>query len=91
MAASSRWTGISLRYSERVALPSGTSAGACSRTIPYRWKMISWEPDYARALAEAGLDIVFLQFDGTRDDIYRTLRGRDLLESPEIKKAYLGG
>jgi antitoxin component of RelBE/YafQ-DinJ toxin-antitoxin module len=24
---------------------------------------------------------VFLQFDGTRDDIYRTLRGRDLLET----------
>ena len=38
------------------------------------------EPDYARALAEAGLDIVFLQFDGTRDDIYETLRGAPLLE-----------
>ena len=39
------------------------------------------DPDYARKLAEAGLDIVFLQFDGTNDDIYRTLRGRPLLET----------
>ena len=38
------------------------------------------EPDYARALAEAGLDIVFLQFDGTRNEIYETLRGAPLLE-----------
>ena len=39
------------------------------------------DPAYARRLADAGLDIVFLQFDGTRDDIYRTLRGRELLET----------
>ena len=39
------------------------------------------DPDYAKALAEAGLDIVFLQFDGTKEEIYRTLRGRPLLET----------
>ena len=39
------------------------------------------EPGYARQLADAGLDIVFLQFDGTRDDIYETLRGAPLLET----------
>ena len=39
------------------------------------------EPDYAEKLAEAGLDIVFLQFDGTREEIYETLRGRPLLET----------
>ena len=38
------------------------------------------EPAYARALKEAGLSTVFLQFDGTTDAIYRRLRGRDLLE-----------
>ena len=38
------------------------------------------EPGYARQLAEAGLDIVFLQFDGTRNEIYRQLRGADLLK-----------
>ena len=39
------------------------------------------EPSFAGALAEAGLDIVFLQFDGTREDIYETLRGAPLLET----------
>lgn len=38
------------------------------------------DPAYAKALAEAGLDIVFLQFDGTNDEIYQHLRGRPLLE-----------
>lgn len=39
------------------------------------------DPDYAQSLAEAGLDIVFLQFDGTREDIYTALRGEPLLET----------
>ena len=37
------------------------------------------DTDYARALSQAGLDIVFLQFDGTDDEIYQYLRGRPLL------------
>jgi len=37
------------------------------------------EPDYAKRMADAGLDIVFLQFDGTKDEIYETLRGEPLL------------
>ncbi len=41
------------------------------------------EPDYAARLAAAGLDIVFLQFDGTRGDIYETLRGAPLLAQKE--------
>jgi len=39
--------------------------------------------EYVQQLAKAGLDIVFLQFDGTKDEIYTILRGRPLLE---IKK-----
>ncbi len=39
------------------------------------------DPAYAEALAKAGLDIVFLQFDGTRDDIYQKLRGAPLLQT----------
>ena len=39
------------------------------------------EPDFARRLRDAGLDIVFLQFDGTRQDIYETLRGAPLLDT----------
>ena len=42
---------------------------------------IAQEPDYAKQLAEAGLDIVFLQFDGTRDQIYEALRGAPLLQT----------
>lgn len=38
-------------------------------------------PDYAKALAEAGLDIVFLQFDGTKNEIFEVLRGKPLLET----------
>ena len=38
------------------------------------------EPEYAARLAEAGLDIVFLQFDGTNNEIFETLRGAPLLE-----------
>ncbi|MGA9597639.1 MAG: radical SAM (seleno)protein TrsS [Acidimicrobiia bacterium] len=34
---------------------------------------------YVRKLAEAGLASVFLQFDGTRDDIHRVTRGRRML------------
>ena len=37
------------------------------------------DPDYAARLAGAGLDIVFLQFDGTDDAIHQTLRGAPLL------------
>lgn len=39
---------------------------------------IGREPGYLAALADAGLDCVFLQFDGVSDAVYRRLRGRDL-------------
>ena len=39
------------------------------------------DPDYVKRLAGAGLDIVFLQFDGTREETYQTLRGAPLLET----------
>ncbi len=38
------------------------------------------EPEYAVKLADAGLDIVFLQFDGTNDEIFTYLRGMPLLD-----------
>jgi len=44
---------------------------------------LAQDPEYTRALAEAGLDIAFLQFDGTRDEIYRVLRGAPLLETKQ--------
>ena len=41
---------------------------------------LAQKPGYARALADAGISGVFLQFDGVSDDIYRITRGADLLE-----------
>ena len=40
-------------------------------------------PDYVRRLRDAGLSTVFLQFDGTREEIHRALRGRPLKEQKE--------
>jgi len=42
---------------------------------------IGREQGYAEALAEAGLNSVFLQFDGTGDPIYSNLRGRPLFDT----------
>lgn len=44
---------------------------------------IAQDPEFLKALKEAGLDLIYLQFDGVDDEIYRTIRGRDMLE---IKK-----
>jgi hypothetical protein len=41
---------------------------------------IGQERGYAIVLAEAGIDSVFLQFDGTDDAIYAALRGKPLLD-----------
>ena len=41
---------------------------------------LAQDGSYVQALQEAGLDIVFLQFDGTEEAIYETLRGKPLLE-----------
>jgi uncharacterized radical SAM superfamily Fe-S cluster-containing enzyme len=38
------------------------------------------DPAFTKALKEAGLSFVFMQFDGTDDAIYEKLRGRPLLE-----------
>jgi uncharacterized radical SAM superfamily Fe-S cluster-containing enzyme len=41
---------------------------------------IARDVEYLSRLKEAGLSTVFLQFDGVRDDIYKTIRGRELLD-----------
>jgi uncharacterized radical SAM superfamily Fe-S cluster-containing enzyme len=45
---------------------------------------IASDPGYVKCLKEAGLGCVFLQFDGTNDTIYETIRGKALFE---VKKA----
>jgi uncharacterized radical SAM superfamily Fe-S cluster-containing enzyme len=39
------------------------------------------DPEYVKALADAGLSFVFMQFDGTDDSINVKLRNRPLLEA----------
>jgi len=38
------------------------------------------DPSFLRRLKDAGLNSVFLQFDGTEDQIYQSIRGRSLLD-----------
>jgi len=40
---------------------------------------LATDPGYVKCLKDAGLSTVFLQFDGTEDQIYLKLRGRSLL------------
>ncbi|MBO6011155.1 MAG: radical SAM protein [Oscillospiraceae bacterium] len=58
-------------------------AGATSIQLNSNGLRLASDPDFARRCAEAGLDFVFMQFDGVTDDVYEKLRGRPLLE---IKK-----
>lgn len=44
-------------------------------------RRLAQEEDYAKVLKDAGASVIFMQFDGTRDDIYETLRGEPLLEN----------
>ncbi|MEI6289606.1 MAG: radical SAM (seleno)protein TrsS [Chloroflexota bacterium] len=41
---------------------------------------IARDPEYLEQLKEAGLSTVFLQFDGTNDEIYKKIRGRAILD-----------
>jgi len=38
------------------------------------------DPDFARKCEEAGLNTIYLQFDGLRDEIYEAARGRPMME-----------
>lgn len=63
-------------------------AAAKAAGIPYvqvntNGLRLAEDPGLARALAGAGLDFVFLQFDGVDESVYRALRGRELLEIKE--------
>ncbi|MFR5780564.1 MAG: radical SAM protein [Oscillospiraceae bacterium] len=41
---------------------------------------IAREPEFLERLRDAGLDLIYLQFDGLDDGIYRTIRGREMLD-----------
>ncbi len=41
---------------------------------------IAQSKEYLQKLKDAGADLIYLQFDGTNDDIYQKIRGRDMWE-----------
>jgi len=41
---------------------------------------LAWDSEYLAKLKTAGLSTVFLQFDGCKDEIFQSIRGRALLE-----------
>jgi len=58
---------------------------ARSKGFPYlqvntNGKRLAQEPGYAKKLKDAGASVIFLQFDGTNDKVYRELRNEDLWE-----------
>ena len=44
-------------------------------------RRLATEDGYAQTLKDAGASVIFMQFDGTRDDIYEQLRGEPLFET----------
>jgi len=56
------------------------TAGCSYTQINTNGIRLAEDEDYVRALAKAGLDIVFLQFDGTNHEIFRWMREKDLLD-----------
>ncbi|MDD4572462.1 MAG: radical SAM protein [Clostridia bacterium] len=73
---------------------------AKSKGFPYlqlntNGKRLAESEAYAQSLAKTGLNIVFLQFDGTDDEIYRAIRNEALFETKKkaianCRKAGLG-
>lgn len=55
------------------------SAGATSVQLNSNGLRLGSDPEFTKRLAEAGLDFVFMQFDGVDDAPYEVLRGRPLL------------
>ena len=48
---------------------------------------LATEPGYVQKLKNAGLSCVFLQFDGTRSDIYEQIRGKSIFAAKEAAVA----
>lgn len=61
----------------------GKSMGVAHLQVNTNGLRIARDLDYLKKLKAAGLDLIYLQFDGTDDEIYRPIRGRDMFE---IKK-----
>jgi uncharacterized radical SAM superfamily Fe-S cluster-containing enzyme len=60
-------------------IAAGKAAGVRFLQLNTNGLRLGTEDGYADLLKNAGLDSVFLQFDGVSDDVYQNLRGRPLL------------
>ena len=58
----------------------GKGLGVAHLQVNTNGLRLAAEPEFAYKLKEAGTDLIYLQFDGVSDEVYRTLRGRNLLE-----------
>jgi uncharacterized radical SAM superfamily Fe-S cluster-containing enzyme len=79
-------TGVQLTGGEptvRADLPKivklGRELGFWGVEINTNGVVIARDPDYLRQLVEAGCTGIYLQFDGLSREVYRTIRGADLL------------
>jgi 7,8-dihydro-6-hydroxymethylpterin dimethyltransferase len=61
----------------------GREAGFSHILINTNGVRIAQDRNYLKRLKESGASAIYLQFDGVSDEVYRSIRGRDLLE---IKK-----
>lgn len=73
----------SLRDDLPEIIAMGKSLGFTFFQINTNGLRIAREIDYLKKLKEAGLNTVYLQFDGTRDEIYRKTRGRAIFEQKQ--------
>ncbi|NLT13073.1 MAG: radical SAM protein [Clostridiales bacterium] len=61
-------------------IAAAKAAGCESIQLNSNGLRLGEDPGYTRALSDAGLSFVFMQFDGTEDAIYEKLRGQQLLD-----------
>lgn len=70
---------VTLRDDLPEIIRMGKAMGLSHIQINTNGLRLAEQPEYAACLKNAGADLVYLQFDGVSDDVYRRLRGRDLL------------
>ncbi len=62
------------------AVRRAKSAGFTQVQIATNGVLFAQDMEFTQATSEAGADVVYLQFDGLSDDVYRKIRGRPLVE-----------
>jgi uncharacterized radical SAM superfamily Fe-S cluster-containing enzyme/NAD-dependent SIR2 family protein deacetylase len=58
----------------------GKSLGIVHLQINTNGIRIAEDPEFLQALKDAGTDLIYLQFDGLKEEIYRKIRGREMMD-----------